>query len=254
VILVLENHSLADVLDNPAAPYLNSLVSQYALATAYSGVSHPSLPNYLALTGGSTFGISSDCTSCFVSAPSIATRLDAAGRSWKAYQEAMPAPCYVGSSYPYAQKHDPFVYYDGIRQNQAHCAADVVPLSSLSQDFASSSTAPDYAFVTPDLCHDGHDCSLKSVDGWLSSFVPALLDSPGFKAARSLLVVTFDESEDASNHVLTLFVGPTVRPGFRSALPYSHYSLLRTVEEGFGLPPLADGDGEAQPMMEFFKP
>lgn len=251
---MLENHSLSDVLGNSAAPYLNSLAEEYALAADYSGVSHPSLPNYLALTGGSTFGISSDCTSCFVSAPSIASRLDDARKSWKAYQEAMPAPCYLGSAYPYAQNHDPFVYYDAIRSDSAECAADVVPMSSLSADFATPASTPDYAFVTPDLCHDGHDCSISTMDSWLSSFVPPLLASPGFKSARSLLVVTFDEGEGSSNQVLTVFVGPTVRPGYHSSAAYSHYSLLRTVEDAFGVQPLADGDGSAQPMTEFFKP
>jgi acid phosphatase len=87
-------------------------------------MAHPSLPNYLALTGGSTFGITSDCTTCFVSAPNIPKdRVEAAGRNWKAYMESMPKPCFVGDSYPYMQKHDPFIYFNDIRTNAAECSA-----------------------------------------------------------------------------------------------------------------------------------
>jgi phosphatidylinositol-3-phosphatase len=251
VVIVLENHSYESVIGSSQAPYLNSLARQWSLATDYSGVSHPSLPNYLALIGGGTFGVSSDCTACYVSAPSLPDRLDAAGKTWKAYMEGMPAPCYGGSAGLYAQKHDPFIYFNGIRTDPARCA-EIVPYSSLAADFSSPSTAPNFAFLTPNLCDDGHDCPLSTTDTWLSREVPALMTSPGFTSGRSLLVVTYDEGE-SSNRVVTILAGSGVKQGFQSSTPFNHYSLLRTVEHLWGLEPVGAGDAAATPMLEFLE-
>jgi hypothetical protein len=251
VLMILENHSIETVIGSPQAPYLNSLANQWALATGYSGVSHPSLPNYLALIGGSTFGTTSDCTDCFVSAPSLPDRLEAAGKTWKAYMEGMPSPCFAGSSGRYAQKHNPFIYFDSIRTNPTRCAR-IVPYSHLAGDFAAPADAPNYAFITPDLCNDGHDCPLATTDAWLAREVPALLASPGFAGSRSLLVITYDEGAGGSERVATIFAGSGVKTGFHSGATYDHYSLLRTIENLWGLAPLADADGGATPMSDFF--
>jgi hypothetical protein len=251
VIVVLENRSLDSVLGSSSAPYLNALGARYSIASNYLGVAHPSLPNYLALTGGSTFGIDSDCTSCWLNDASIADRFEEAGLQWKAYEEGLPEPCYVGSAYPYAQKHDPFVYYTPIRQDAARCS-HIVPMNQLATDFASASTTPAYSFVTPDMCHDGHDCTTAESDRWLAGFVPALFATPGFRDGRSLLVVTYDEAEGSNPRVMTVLAGPSVKSGYRSSTPYDHYSLLRTVEDDFGFSPLATGDASARAMNEFF--
>ena len=250
VVIVLENHSFDTVIGSAQAPYMNSLAQRWSLAANYSGVSHPSLPNYLALVGGDTFGVTSDCTACFVTAHSLPDRLDAAGKTWKAYMEGMPQPCYAGSAGLYAQKHDPFFYFDGIRANPARCGR-IVPYSSLAGDFSSLSSAPNFAFVTPNLCNDGHDCPLSTTDAWLGREVPALLASPAFSGSKSLLLITYDEGEGGDNRVATVLVGSGVRQGYRSAAAYDHYSLLRTVETLWNLPPLAAGDGGATPMTEF---
>jgi acid phosphatase len=251
VLIVLENHSFETVIGSSQAPYLNSLANQWSLATGYSGVSHPSLPNYLAMIGGSTFGITSDCTDCFVNAPSLPDRLEGAGKTWTGYMEGMPSPCFVGSSGLYAQKHNPFIYFDPIRKEPARCAR-ILPYSRLATDFASPATAPNFAFVTPNLCNDGHDCTLSTADAWVSHEVPPLLSSPAFARSRSLLVVTFDEGEGGSDRVATILAGSGVKHGFQSAATYNHYSLLRTVESLWGLAPLAAGDGAASPMTDFF--
>jgi phosphatidylinositol-3-phosphatase len=251
VVIVLENHSFETVIGSAQAPYLNQLANRWSLATGYSGVSHPSLPNYLAMIGGSTFGITSDCTDCFVSAPSLPDRLEAAGKTWKGYMEGMPSPCFVGSSGLYAQKHNPFIYFDPIRLDPTRCAR-IVPYEQLATDFASPSTAPSFAFVTPNLCNDGHDCTLSTADAWVSHEVPSLMASPAFADSRSLLVITFDEGEGGSDRVATILAGDGVKSGFQSAATYDHYSLLRTIESLWSLAPLAAGDGAAVPMSDFF--
>src|SRR5438445_12856185 len=141
-VIVMENHSYGEIIGSSSAPYINSLVASGALATNYSAVTHPSLPNYLALTGGSTFGVTSDCTTCWVNASNIADSLESAGSSWKAYEESMPSACYVGDSYPYAQKHDPFIYFNDIRNNASRCQSHVVPYGQLASDLQSAATTP----------------------------------------------------------------------------------------------------------------
>src|SRR6266545_536868 len=156
-VIVLENEDYEDVIGNSKAPYINSLAKHYGLATNYYGIHHPSLPNYLALTGGSTFEISSDCTDCFVAQPNIVDQLEAHGKSWKAYMEGMPGPCFVGDAAPlYRQKHNPFIYYDSVRTNPARCAR-IVPFTQFETDLQAAAL-PDYVWITPNMCNDGHDC------------------------------------------------------------------------------------------------
>src|SRR5437588_3889453 len=252
--IVLENHNYASILGNSAqAPYTNSLVNQYSAAADYAAVAHPSLPNYLALAGGSTFGVTTDCNDCFVTATSIVDRIAASGRTWKSYQESMPTPCFLGDAYPYAQKHNPFIYFDDIRTS-AECS-HIVPSSYLASDLASASTTPNYAFITPNLCDDTHDCSIATGDQWLSQNVPVILQSPAFTQQKSALFITYDEDENGANQVLTLVItnsAVNVPAGYRSGVAYNHYSLLKTVEWAWGLAPLTANDTAAAPMADFF--
>src|SRR5207253_209042 len=210
-------------------------------------------PNYLAATGGSTFGVTTDCTTCFQAQPNIAVdRVEASGRSWKAYMESMPSPCFVGDSGTYAQKHDPFIYYDDIRLNSTECNK-VVPYASFASDLASTATTPNYAWVTPNLCDDMHDCSISTGDTWLSQNVPTILNSPAFTTQNSLLAITWDEDDGTQNNqVPTLVIAKSVPAGFRSSTHYNHYSLLATIESAWGLSPLTTNDASATPMSDFF--
>jgi phosphatidylinositol-3-phosphatase len=252
--IVMENHAYADIIGNTTeAPYFNQLADEYGLATNYYAVAHPSLPNYLALTGGDTFAITSDCTTCWVDTPNIAfDRVAASGRTWKAYMQSMPSNCFVGDAYPYAQKHDPFIYYTDVRTSRT-CADDVVPLSALSNDLVSASTTPNYVWISPDLCDDMHDCSVGNSDTWLSDTLPSILNSPSYTTQNSLVLITWDEDDySSSNQVATLVIARGIPPGFRSATAYNHYSLLRTIELAWGLPPLGTNDSNATPMSDFF--
>src|SRR5207302_9594307 len=147
-VIVMENHEYGSVIGRPDSPYVNSLAAAYGLATNYFAASHPSLPNYLALTAGSTFGIASDCTTCYVNATNIADQVETSRRSWKAYMEDMPTPCYMGASAGnYAMKHNPFMYYTDIRDNAPRCAAHVVPFTQFGVDL-STGQVPNFVWIT----------------------------------------------------------------------------------------------------------
>jgi acid phosphatase len=254
VVIVLENKPSSRILGSSEAPYLNGLAKRGALATDYSAIRHPSLPNYLAMTSGTTAGVTDDCDpdACGTSARTIAHEVTASGRSWRMYAEAMPAPCTMHNDGRYAVRHNPFLYDSGVTGDEAGCAAHDVPYSRLAADLAAGDL-PDLAFISPDLCNDMHDCDVATGDAWLSREVPKILDSSAFRSSRSLLVVTFDEGVDEDNHVVTVFAGPAAKAGARSSRPYTHYSLLRTVEDAWHLKPLADGDGGASPMTDLLR-
>ncbi len=132
-MIVLENEEYAGVIGSHAAPYINALARRYSLAAASYAITHPSLPNYLTLTGGSTFGIDSDCTGCHARGAGLAGQLAHAGISWRAYMEDLPHPCFLGASAgDYAKKHDPFAYYPGVTGDPAQCRR-IVGLGELSR-------------------------------------------------------------------------------------------------------------------------
>lgn len=257
VIIVEENHGLKSILNNSSAPYINKLASRYGLATNYYATFHPSLPNYLALTSGSNAGITSDCSpshsSCLAKTASIADEIETSGRSWKAYQESMPAPCTTHNAGLYVVRHDPFVYYPKILDNQARCRQHVVPLSELATDLQNNSL-PNYVFITPNVCNDMHNCSVKVGDTWLKTLVPKILNSKAFTKNNSLLAITWDEAEthDKANKVPLILVGSHVKQQYVSSQQHTHYSLLRTVEQAWGLAPLTSNDAQATTLEEFF--
>jgi phosphatidylinositol-3-phosphatase len=260
-VIVMENHEYGSIIGSSAAPYTNSLAASYGLASNYYGASHPSLPNYLALTAGSTFGIASDCTTCYVSATNIADQVEASGRSWKAYMEDMPTPCYLGaSSGNYAIKHNPFAYYTDIRNDAARCAAHVVPFTQFGTDI-SSGQVPNFVWITPNMCNDTHDCSVATGDAWLRSVVPSITSSAAFRNG-GVLFITWDEGSSSvgccgdswGGHVATLVISPRATPGFRSGIAENHYGLLRTMEDAFHLAHLgAAGWSSTVALREYFR-
>ncbi|CAN5731236.1 phosphatidylinositol-3-phosphatase [soil metagenome] len=237
----MENKEASSVLGNAATPYANQLATQYASATHYYAIRHPSLPNYLALIGGDNFGVTSDCTTCFIQQDNLAAQLEAKGRSWKAYMETMPTPCFVGNIQRYAQKHNPFIYCDNIRNDPARCHK-IVPLSELDRDLQTN-TLPDFVWITPNLCNDTHDCPVATGDHWLLTWVPKLLATAAWQQP-GVLFITYDEGSSdqgccqlaVGGQIMTLVISPLVQPGFVSHVPSDHYSLLRTIEVAWQLP------------------
>jgi phospholipase C len=245
VILIFENKEFGSVIGNSKMPVFNQLANDYTLLTQFYAVTHPSLPNYIAMIGGDTFGIESNCQDCFLNVTSLPDLIEGSGRTWKAYQEDMPEPCYLGSTDQYAQKHNPFVYFDAIRLDSARCQRSVLPLTALQTDIAAG-TLPNFIFITPNLCNSGHDCSLDVTDRWLgdrlTELVPALeRDGPNY-----LIVLTWDEGqgnhsccglpEEAGGRIAVVLISPLVKKNFQDVSQYTHYSLLKTIANGWSLP------------------
>ena len=255
IVVVEENHSIGQIIGSPQAPFLNRLAAKGALLTSYFAITHPSLPNYIAMVSGGTQGITSDCGGCNVDAPNLVDQLEAAGISWKAYMEGLPAPCsdaHVAGAY--AKKHDPFMYFADVRGDPGRCAK-VVPFNQFDTDLAAG-RLPRLVFVTPDLDHDMHgageggdDAALvTAADRWLEDLYGRLAGSSAWRDGTRL-VVTWDEGAGASaggptgccgglaagGRVATIVTGPGVRPA-RDDATYSHYALLRSIETLYHLP------------------
>jgi hypothetical protein len=304
-VITLENKGFDETF-GPAspAPYLaHDLPAQGQLLTQYYGIGHASLDNYIAMVSGQAPNIvtQADCPYYFNFVPGIpapaggqvigqgcvyptrvktvANQLESAGLTWKGYMEDMGSACrhpalnsrddtqQAKPGDQYAARHNPFVYFHSIIDTPS-CAQNDVPLDRLDSDLGSASTTPSYAFITPNLCHDGHDqpCvngepgGLVSADQFLRTWVPKITGSPAW-AEGSLLVVTFDEAEsgDATaccgeqpgyntpnpggttpgpggGRTGTVLVSQYIQPGTTNATPYNHYSLLKSTEDIFALP------------------
>ena len=254
-IIVLENTDYDRVVKGTDVPYLRGLIDRYGLAESYFGVARPSQPNYFALFSGSTHGVSDNETHD-IDAPTVADQIEASGRTWREYAENVPPGCFTGSSSrggrdgpgEYRRKHAPAISFASIRTNPARCA--------FIQDFSAFEPgAVDYALIIPNQCNAAHDCAIHRADGWLASFVPKILESVAFGAGGAL-VITFDEDagdDPSGGHVATIVATPTMAAGTRSAVSYDHYSLLRTVQDAWGLDCLARSC-DAVPITDLFGP
>jgi phosphatidylinositol-3-phosphatase len=257
VWVLLENHSRPQLI-GPAgsreadrSPYLNSLARRCGLATNYLALTHPSLPNYLALTSGSTGGVRRTCTpdACPQRRTTIFDQLAGPGGGWRIYAEGMPSACHRRDSGRYVVRHNPATYFP-----VADCAAHDVPLGTATRgrlvDDLAAGRLPALTLVVPDQCHNTHDCAIDAGDEWLSQMVPRLVRSPLYRAGRTAVVVTWDEGAggtrgqdcrahpDRSCRVATVVLSPTTRPGTRSSVALDHYSLLEATSRMLGVPPL----------------
>jgi phosphatidylinositol-3-phosphatase len=248
VVVMLENENQHSVTGNENAPRFNSFARHNAVLSHYGGIAHPSLPNYLGLISGSTHGIHTDCTTCLVSGRNLADTLEHAHLSWKTYAEGLPRPGFTGGfslAGRYAKKHVPFLYFRDVVSKPARLQR-IVPFRRFWQDLAAGSL-PSFSLVVPNLCHDMHDCPVRQGDTWLGGFLAPLLRSPELENGV-VFVVTDEPADDRPQApVPALALGPLVDPGSRFARTTSHYGLLRTIEEAWGLP-LLGHSAQARPI------
>jgi hypothetical protein len=265
IVLFMENNSYKTIYKSAYMPYVNSVISACGLATNYHNVSHPSLPNYLAATDGGTVAevttpFVTDCTpsvACESSNDNIFHQLNVKHKVWKGYAESMPSNCGKSGSGQYAPRHNPAVYYTDL----SNCAANDVPLgttsnSPLLKNFSSDTSAPAFAWITPNLCSDQHgnagcptgNALLTTGDNFLKLWLPKITATGAYKAGHTAIFIAWDEGEpgssgencaamssDESCHVVAFVVAPSVKPGTRSGTLFSHWSLLKTSEDLLGL-------------------
>lgn len=235
-VIVMENHSYDQAM---AGAFTASLASRYGVAQDYHAVAHPSVPNYLALSSGSTWGVTDDS---FHKLPNddLGSQLTKAGVSWRAYMEGLTDAGCLDSPLPYDPGHNPFAFYGG------KCPPNVVPLTTLAGDLAGAT--PRLSWITPDRCHDTHDCSVATGDDWLRWEVGQVTGSQAWKPGGVLLITWDEDDGSAENHVLTLVLAQGLSHR-SSARRYTHYSLLATVEDLLGVGRLGQASG-AMPMAD----
>jgi hypothetical protein len=264
--IVMENHNRDEIIGNGAAPFINGLARQNAVAAGYhDSYVHPSEPNYLWMVAGENFGILNDNdpgpTNAISSEAHIADQVERAGLTWRSYQESMGEPCGLKSHDVYAVKHNPFAYFDDINGYSgtivaptARCIEHVVDYSEFDGDLAAG-RIPDYVFITPNLMDDMHDGTVADGDAWLSREVPKILESDAYKRG-GVLFLLWDEGSNSGDSAPFIAISPNAKHGYVSTTPYDTSSYLLTVQMVLGVDPLpcAAHPGSVQPMSDLFAP
>ena len=266
----MENHSYAQIIGSPDAPYINSLASSCGLATNFHNTSHFSLPNYIAAVTGlgleDVLKFDLDCNpggTCLTPAESIFSQVG----SWKAYMESMETNCQLTGFFGYSVRHNPPPYLSSL----VNCTLYDVRYTELQTDL-DANTLPVFSFITPNSVNDMHDgpdpTAIHNGDAWLQAELPKLLGAKAYQDGRTLVFVTFDEGEfgpgfaigedcarnttDESCHIATIVISPSVRPGTTSNKLFNHYSMLRTTEKLLGIPRKLGLAGRAHSMQAAF--
>ena len=242
LVLVVENHSLRQMRAD--MPFTFGLAKRYGYADHYRAVRHPSLPNYLAMTGGSTYGVTDDRDPSVNGTHTVSVfgQALAHGRTAKTYAESMPSNCATAASGRYAVKHNPWAYH---LDERADCDRYDVPLPALADD-VTAGALPNVGLVVPNLCHDAHDCPLATADRWMKRQVRMVKAGPDFTSGDLAIVVTADEDDrHQDNRVLTVVAQKSL-DGVVVSDPLTHWSLSRSLSETAGASPLGkarDADG-----------
>jgi phosphatidylinositol-3-phosphatase len=264
-VIVEENHDWSEIVGNDSFPYINSLLEIGAHAENYHNVPegqelHPSEPNYILLEAGDSLGMETDdAPSASNSSPStdhLVTYMEEAGISWKSYQEGISGKeCPLKATGDYAPKHNPMVYFQDVTDNNSptspYCIEHIRPYEELEQDLASNDVA-DYTFVTPDLCNDMHNegCDERA-DDWLAREIPLIMASDAYKD-NGAIFLTWDEGQNGNQQIGMIVLSPLAKPGYSNTIAYTHASLLRTIQDIFGLQPYLDAAANAENLGDLF--
>jgi phosphatidylinositol-3-phosphatase len=269
-VIMMENTGYTHLIGNSNAPWINQAANAYGLATNYTGISHPSQPNYIAATSGSTHGVVSD-SDVTINVPNIVDQIEASGRTWKGYMQSYFAEgntnklASSAGNQLYERKHNPFVSYMDVQTSPARMA-NLVDFGQLAVDL-SSGQVPDYTWISPDQCNDMHGrsapasdpCSFSNEnnliatgDAFLRSTVGMIMGSSAW-TGNSVIFVTWDETEFPFNdvsgccdavpgggHVVTLVISHSGHSARTSGVAYNHYSMMTTIEQGWRIGCLAN--------------
>ena len=280
-LIIMENENYNQVVGNQFAPILNALAKDYAVATNYTGVADPSEPNYVAMLGGDTFGISSDDPYFFpgqtVTADNLMSQLEAAGKTWRGYFQNMPYAGYRGYCYPdkcngipdadtlYVAKHNGIPNFSNM-QTPAELGK-MFPLEQLSADLTAG-TVPNFSYIVPNECQDMHGAPPWCVDSgsggsvqqsslisqgdrFVGSVVNQITSSSMWQSGNNAIVVTFDEGNTANSQILTIVITSHGQRGVQDKSSFNHFSLLASLQQTFGLGCLANSC-TATPMANMF--
>src|SRR5438445_2602471 len=244
VVVLMENHNLNDIYG--PAPYMTQLADQYSFSQHWASITNPSQPNYIAILGASTFGVSGDGNHPNLNHPTLVDLIETSGHTWNAIAEGSGSGCSINPDR--GEDHFPFLSYTTITGNPARCAnlhsggpADVVTALNAGTNFI---------WFTPNDGHNMHDNSVASGDAWIQSWVPGLLTAMAGKKAA--LILMFDEAYTSPPYIYMGFSGPATKPAYKSTAAYSHYSLAKLLEDVWGGGILGQGDVNAPSPLEFF--
>jgi hypothetical protein len=269
-VIMEENHEYSQIIGNANAPNINAYASTYGLATNYDSVTHPSAPNYVALMGGSYFGIQDDngWQTHKQKHPDLTSQLDAASLTWKAYFQSMPKPGYKQDCSPgpcyYASKHNGPIYFDSVNGSKTELKKEV-PITELANDLAG--TPPAFADIVPDICHDMHggtgtcssytDAQLVSAgDTYVATLVSEITTAPFWTTGNNAIVIVWDEgttNDGGGGHVAAIVITNNGPRALQDNTAYNHYGLLGTIQAAFGLSCLQNTCG-ATVMAKLFAP
>jgi phosphatidylinositol-3-phosphatase len=265
VVIMDENVSYAQLKKSTQAPYLHSLAAQCGSELFMHAATHPSQTNYMAMTSGvaSALGVHTANDNIFHQA-------QAAGDTWRSYQEDMPRTC-AKTKVPYKTGHNPPFWYANLQTPTNTCSLYDVPMKPALDNDIANDTLPTFAWITANICNDMHglaSCPKPSSqrigvgDTWLSTMIPRLTGMPSYQAGRTLIVVTWDEGNggevtgsdctdravyatQGSCQIPTIMVSPYVTPGATDASDHNLYGLLGDIEDILGYPRLGRAAGQA---------
>src|SRR6266581_5334381 len=274
-LILMENTDWSSIKGSSSAPYINrTLLPIASHAERYYNPpnNHPSLPNYLWLEAGTNFGILDDnlpSQNHQSTTSHLVDMLEAAGVSWKTYQEDEGSGAFDGTYCPigydgnhYDVNHNPFAYFDDVTNRNSttatRCMQHVRPYSEFQTDLGNN-TVPRYNFIVPDLCHDMHEnisCSQSNRilfgHTWLSTEVPKILASQAY-LNNGALFITWDEGASGDGPIGMIVLSPKAKVGYQNTIPYDHSSTLRTLQEIFGVTtPMLGGAASATDLRDLF--
>lgn len=243
MVVMEENQGYGATIGSCGAdPYICSLATGYASASSWTGVTHPSQPNYVAIDSGSTQGCNSDgCVGAGAySATDLGGQLTSAGIPWVGWMESMPSACYQGDSYGnYVLKHNPFIQF---KDNLSPAPCRILPYPGVATMVSTltGANAPDFAWITPNLNDDMHDGTVAQGDAWLKTNLQPVLTSSWFLDFNSTVIITMDENSGdntgGGGHVPMVVISSKAKGRGNVVMTGNHYGTLRSIEEAYGLP------------------